>query len=99
MYPFYDNGGYYGGSDDGDNPPGGGTNNHQSAEQWTAASVQEDEVPTSLAPAEPHNIENNNRSEVSRVFTPPEIVLYNDGLDSSQAARLPKTQGAVSTVL
>jgi len=100
VYPFYDDGGYhYGGSGDDDNSPGGGTDYHQSAEQWTTASIQEDEVSTSLAGAKPNIIENNDRSEVSRVFTPPEIVLYNYGLDSSQAVRLPQTQGGVTTAL
>jgi len=50
-----------------------------------------------LAPTKPKTKENNNQSEVRSVFTPLEIVLYNVGLDSSQALRLPPARGAGPT--
>ena len=40
---------------------------------------------TSLAPTKPKNTENNSRPEVSRVFTPLEIVLCSNGIDGGQA--------------
>jgi hypothetical protein len=87
MDPYDDNGGIDGGGDESDNLPGGGINNHRSTEQWTNTSARRAEV-TSLAPAKPKYIENDVQSEVSKVFTPLEIVLYSNGHDSSQAVRL-----------
>jgi hypothetical protein len=87
------NQGYF--SSDGDdvrdeyvNFSGGGTYNGQSLLGETDTLAQEAEASTSLAPAKPRMIENNNRSEVSSVFTPPGIVLYNSGLGSSRAVLL-----------
>ena len=40
---------------------------------------------TSLAPTKPKITENNSRPEVSRVFTPLEIVLCSNGIDGGQA--------------
>ena len=82
--------------DNDDNFPGGGINDHQSIEQWTA-SAQWAEVTTGLAPTKPKDIENNNQLEVSRVFTPLEIVLYSNGLDSSQVVQLPRVRVMVRT--
>jgi len=76
------------------NFPGGGNSNHQSTQEWTDAFAQEAEASTSLAPTKPKFTENDNQSEVRSVFTPLEIVLYNDGLDSSQVLRLPPALGA-----
>lgn len=61
----------------------GGSNHHQFA-QWRDTSNQEVEVLTSLAAAKPNIIENEMQSEVSEFFTPLKIMLYNDGLNSSQ---------------
>ena len=55
------------------------------------------EKSTSLAAAKPNNIENGARSGVRLFFTPPEIVLYTNGFDNSQAAQLPQIQGAATT--
>ena len=49
--------------------PGGGTDNHQSTLWWTDPVAQEATTSTSLAPAKPNNIENNDRLEVS-IFLP-----------------------------
>lgn len=84
--PHYNDGGPDGG-DGNENFPGGGTNDHQSIEQRTAL-VQLAEGITSLALAKPKYIENSIQSEVSRIFTPLEIVLYINGLDNSQAVWL-----------
>jgi hypothetical protein len=73
-----------------DDIPGGGFDNHQSTLEWTGDLAQKGEASTSLAPTKPNNIENENQLEVSSVFTPPEIVLYNDGLGSSLAVQLPR---------
>ena len=75
--------------------PGGGHNGHQSTELWADVSA---EASTSLAPAKPIIIENSDQSEVSRLFTPLAIVLYHNGLDNSQALRLPPARTAAATV-
>ena len=46
--------------------PGGGHNDHQSTEWWADVSAQRAEASTSLAPAKPNTVENNNQSEVSK---------------------------------
>ena len=100
-YDAWSYGGYYGGrGGDGDdnNFPGGGINNHQPTQQWTDVPVQA-EASTSLAPAKPKRIENNTQPEVNELFTPLKIVLYTDGLGSSQALRLPQARGAATTAV
>jgi hypothetical protein len=102
VYHWYDNGPRFsGGGDDSndDDFPGGGINYHQSAQEWTGAFTQEAETSTSLAPAKPNHIENNVQAEVSNIFTPLEIMLYNDGLDSSQTVRFRQVREAVTTAL
>jgi hypothetical protein len=96
------NQGYFSGDGDGVqdeyvNFPGSGTYNGQSPLEETDILAQEVEASTSLAPAKPNNVENNNRSEVSSVFTPPGIVLYNSGLGSSRAVLLRRIRGGVTT--
>ena len=86
MDPHYDDGGLDGGDGD-ENFPGGGTNDHQFTEQRTVSAHRAET--TSLALAKPENKENNIQSEVSRIFTPLEIVLYINGLDNSQVVWLP----------
>jgi len=88
--PYYDDGGLNGGDGDG-TFPGGGTNDHQSIEQQTALAQLAEGI-TSLALAKPSYTENNIQSEVSRIFTPLEIVLYINGLDNSQAVWLPRAR-------
>ena len=61
--------------------------------------AQEAEMSRSLATAKPEYIENDARSRVSFLFTPPETVLYTDGFDNSQAAQPPQVRGAVTTGL
>ena len=63
-----------GGNSD-DNFPGGGHNSHQPIQRWTDALTQDDEAPTSLAPAKPNKSENKDQSGVSSVFTPLEFML------------------------
>ena len=85
-------GGYSGSGNEGvvgGNFLGGGHDGHQSTIRWTDVSA---EASTSLAPAKPNNVENNDQSAVSKLFTPQEIMLYYDGLDSSQALRAPPAQ-------
>ena len=79
------------------NFPGGGHNYHQFTEWWADVSAQRAEASTSLAPAKPNLIENDNQPEVGNFFTPPEIVLYHNGLDSSQALRVPPGQRGGTT--
>lgn len=96
--PWDDHWGEFGDwGDDGDNFPGGGLNSHQSALGWTDALVQETEASTS--PTKPKNIENNGQTEVSNVFTPLEIMLYNNGHGRGQVDQLHQVQGAVTTAL
>lgn len=65
--------------------PGGRNDYHQSAQQWTDTLAQEAEASTSLVTTKPTYIENETRSEVSECFfTPPKIVLYNNGLGNSR---------------
>ena len=64
---------------------GGGNDHHQSAQQWTDILAQEAEMSTSLVTTKPNFIENETRSEVSECFfTPPRVMLYNNGLGNSQ---------------
>ena len=65
--PWYDDGGCFSGGFE--NFPGWG-NSPQPALEGTNDSTQEAEASTSLAPAKPQNIENNNRQEVSCIFYP-----------------------------
>jgi len=93
----YDNGGFNGRDGEDDHLPGGGINNHQSIGQWTP-SARWAEATTSLAIAKPNNKENKVQSEVSKVFTPLEIVLYIDGLDNSQVVQLSQARVMVTIV-
>lgn len=106
MDDWYGNAGHFSGGDDNcddegnnNNFPGGAANNHQCIVEETEICVEEAEASTSLAPAKPKTRENNDQSEVSIIFTPLEIMLFNNGLDSSQAALLRWTRGAVTTAL
>ena len=60
-----------------------------------ATSVQQVETQTSLAAAKPKHTENYARSKVSIFFTPLEIVLCSNGIDSSQT--VPSTEGELPT--
>ena len=61
--------------------------------------AQEAEMSRSLATAKPEYIEYGARSRVSFLLPPPEIVLYTDRSDNSQAAQLPRVWGAATTEL
>ena len=63
----------------------GGSTYHQST-QWKDTSNQEAEVIVGLAAAKPNIIKDNVQYRVSDFFTPPKIVLYNNGLDNSQTS-------------
>ena len=64
---------------------GGRNDYHQSTQQWTDTLAQEAEASTSLVTTKPVYIENESRSEVSECFfTPPKIMLYNNGLGNSR---------------
>lgn len=92
--------GYFGDrGKDQNNFPGDGINSHQSTREWTSASAQEAEASSSLAPAKPVIKENNIQIEVSNLFTPLEIMLYNDGLGRGQVGQFRQVQGAVTTAL
>lgn len=96
----YDNGGYSSGGDeisDDENSPGDG--GHHPPPWGIDISAQRDGRSTSLAPAKPIFTENDDQSEVSDIFTPPEIMLYNNGLGSSRAILLHQVRGAVITAL
>ena len=84
---------HYGGVD---TFPSGG-NDNQSTQGWTDCFAQEAESSTGLAVAKPNNTDGNNQSEVSTRFTPPEVLLCNNGLDNSQALQLPPVPGEAMT--
>ena len=70
---------------------------HQFPLEGMGVSAQEAESSTSLAAAKPEIIENNDQSEVSNIFTPLEIMLYNNDLGSIRAVPLLPVRGAVTT--
>ena len=82
----------------GENLPSDGLGNHRSTLEWTTTSAQEAELSTSLALTKPKTTHNNHQTEVSSIFTPPEIVLCADGLNRSQVAQLRRVPGAVTPV-
>jgi hypothetical protein len=92
--------GHYGGGGDGDdnNFVGGEISSHQFTKQWTGASVQA-ETSAGLAPVRHKWIENNTQLGVGELFTPPKIVLYADGLGSSQALQPPQARGEATAAL
>ena len=77
---------------------GGGISSHQFTKQWTDASVQA-ETSAGLAPVRYKWIENNTQLGVGELFTPLKIVLYTDGLGSSQALRLLQARGEATAAL
>ena len=63
----------------------GASTYHQST-QLKDTSNQEAEVIVGLAAAKPEIVKNEEQLRVSVFFTPPKIVLYNNGLDNSQTS-------------
>jgi hypothetical protein len=89
MDPWCSQGGYLRGFGDSGGEgsfPDGGANTLESTQQWAVDSPLWTESSSCLAAAKPKTIQNNNQSEVTSVFTPPDTMLYNDGLRNSRTA-------------